>query len=110
VEDSGSIHRSRLHRPDDGSIRFVRWMIGAKAIQHLQTWNDGIERYREIQISGLAPTTENHVQVLIYFARDFLADCICRFFFCGVSSCSSGRALQICSLTANNCAARSRKW
>jgi hypothetical protein len=63
----------------------------------------------QIQMSGLAPATENHLQDLIYFAPDFLADCFCRFFFCGVSSCSTGRALQICSLTANSCAASSRK-
>ena len=34
----------------------------------------------QIQMSGLVATIENHVQELIYFARDFLANCICRFF------------------------------
>jgi hypothetical protein len=53
----------------------------------------------------LAPAVEEHVQPLIYFAGDLLMDRSSRFFSSAVHvllSDSSGRCLQIFSLTAIN--------
>src|SRR5271155_4648127 len=57
----------------------------------------------QIQNSGLATASEEHVQPLVYFAGDFLMDRNSRFFSSCVhvlSSDSTGRCRQIFSLTA----------
>ena len=46
----------------------------------------------QIQMARLAAATEDHVQQLIYFSRDFLLDDFRRFFSCGESVSSTGRA------------------
>jgi hypothetical protein len=64
----------------------------------------------QIETPGLAPTVEDDAQELIYFARDFLADRICRLFFWADGAASvTGRSLQICSLTSKSCSPSSRK-
>jgi hypothetical protein len=64
----------------------------------------------QIQTPGLAPSAENDAEELIYFARDFLADCFRRFFFWADGATSvTGRSLQICSLTSKSCSPSSRK-
>lgn len=39
----------------------------------------------QIQASVAPPLAEDHTQQLVYFARDFLADCFSRFFSSGES-------------------------
>ena len=46
----------------------------------------------QIQMARLAAATEDHAQQLIYFPRDFLLDDLRRFFSCGESVSSTGRA------------------
>ena len=54
----------------------------------------------QIQPACLMPTTEYHLNYTIYFLNDFLLDGFRRFFSCGVSDSSMGRAWQIASFTA----------
>ena len=57
----------------------------------------------EIKMPGLAPTVEKHAQELIYFARDFLADRVCRFLSRPDDGSSSiGRRQQILVLASTN--------
>ena len=56
----------------------------------------------QIQMPRFAPPRKDHSKQLIYFARDFLADCFGRFFSSGESVVSIGRARQILSLTSNS--------
>ena len=61
------------------------------------------DRHRDgfqIQPAAVAAIAEDHTQPLIYFPRDFLLDDFRRFFSCGESVSSSGRARQIFSLTS----------
>ena len=45
------------------------------------------------------PTTEYNLEYAVYFLSDFLLDGFRRFFSCGVSDSSMGRAWQISSFT-----------
>ena len=53
-----------------------------------------------IQMTAFASILKNNVEQRAYFAFDFLADCLRRFFSCGVSVSSSGLARQILSLVS----------
>lgn len=55
----------------------------------------------QIQVARLAAALEDHMQELLYFARDFLADRFGRFISSGVSASSTGRARQILSLISS---------
>ena len=63
----------------------------------------------QIQDAPLLPLGEDAAQQRGYFARDFLADRFGRFFSCGVSVSSTGRARQIFSLTSRSSRLNSRK-
>jgi len=80
---------------------------GRSRLVHAGT-NRHLHRF-QIQRASLIPGAEQELEQMLYFPGDFLLDDFCRFFFCGVSSCSTGRARQIFSLISNNCAASSRK-
>ena len=60
----------------------------------------------QIHPSARAPVAEDHRQQAIYFLRDFLMDCICRFFSAGERSPSSstGRCWQMASFNSTRCA------
>ena len=55
----------------------------------------------QIDRAGLMPIAEDNLYHPAYFLRDFLLDRFCRFFSCGVKVSSTGRNLQIFSLTSN---------
>ena len=54
----------------------------------------------QIYAAGLLPLGEDAAQQGGYFARDLRVDRFGRFFSCGVSVSSTGRARQIFSLTS----------
>ena len=60
----------------------------------------------QIQDAALLPLGEDTAQQRGYFARDLLVDRFGRFFSCGVSVSSTGRAWQIFSLTSEQFATR----
>ena len=62
----------------------------------------------QIYLAGLAPIGENHLEQPVHFLTDFLLDDFRRFFSCGVSDSSTGRARQICSFTDTK--ARFHSW
>ena len=61
------------------------------AHQHL----DGFQ----FDASCLVPSAKDNLEKAIYFLSDFALDALRRFFSCGVSVASTGRAWQICSFT-----------
>src|ERR1051325_6271769 len=63
----------------------------------------------QIQVTGFAYAREDGPQQLLYFARDFLLDGICRFFSCSLTgSSSTRRRRQIFSLTSTS--SRPSRW
>ena len=56
----------------------------------------------QVETSRFATTGEDDAQQLLYFARDFLANRLGRFFSCGERVSSAGRARQIFSFTSSN--------
>ena len=56
----------------------------------------------QIEMVRLLTSVENDTQQLAYFVRDFLLDRFGRFFSCGESESSTGRARQIFSFTSSN--------
>jgi len=55
----------------------------------------------QIDRAGLMPTAEDDLNDAAYFLGDFLLDRFRRFFSCAVKVSSTGRNLQIFSLTSN---------
>ena len=55
----------------------------------------------QIDRAGLAPIAEDDLYDPAYFLGDFLLDRFCRFFSCAVKVSSTGRNLQILSLTSS---------
>ena len=53
--------------------------------------NEGFDGF-QIQAAGLTQSGEDDPQKLIYFAGDLLTDRLGRFFSCGISVSSTGRA------------------
>ena len=68
-------------------------MMHRRAHRHLDRF--------QIQPSAVAAVAQDHAEELLYFARDFLLDGIRRFFSCGESVSSRGRAWQIFSLISS---------
>lgn len=62
----------------------------------------------QIETARLATLLEDHTQELVYFARDFPANRFGRFFSCGDSVSSTGRARQICAFTSMKARLNSR--
>jgi hypothetical protein len=62
-----------------------------------------------VESAGLALVLKNKPQQRAYFPFDFLPDRFRRFFSCGVSVSSTGRARQIFSLTSSSPWLSSRK-
>ena len=56
----------------------------------------------QIEAARLSALLEDHAQELVYFARDFPADRLRRFFSSGVKVSSMGRKRQICPLTSTS--------
>jgi len=76
-------------------------LVHRGADQHL----DGFQ----IDLARLANAGEDTAQQLVYFARDFLLDDLCRFFSCSFKgSSSTGRSRQIFSLTSTS--SRPNRW
>jgi len=75
-----------LHGPCPGVVHRVPH-------QHL----DGLQ----IDRAGLMPIAEDDLYDPAYFLGNFLLDRFCRFFSCAVKVSSTGRNLQILSLTSN---------
>jgi len=57
----------------------------------------------QIKLSALTQTLKDHLQQAGYFLRDFTLDRFRRFFSCGDSDSSTGRARQSFSFTSSNC-------
>jgi hypothetical protein len=55
----------------------------------------------QIDRAGPMPTAEDDLYDPAYFLGDFLLDRFCRFFSCTVKVSSTGRNLQMLSLTSN---------
>src|SRR5689334_17168306 len=72
------------------------------AHQHL----DGFQ----FDASGLVPGGKDNLEKPIYFLSDFALDDFRRFFSCGVSVSSTGRAWQICSFTSTKDRLNSWYW
>ena len=69
-------------------------MVHGGPYRHLQSF--------QVQVPCLTTTTEDDAQKLVYFARDFLTDRLCRFFSSGASASATGRAWQTRSLTSTS--------
>ena len=63
----------------------------------------------QIESAGLAPVLKYQPPQRAYFPFDFPPDRFRRFFSCGVSVSSTGRARQISSLTSSSSLLSSRK-
>jgi hypothetical protein len=63
----------------------------------------------QVQVRGVVTLAKDESQQFFYFTGDFLLDGLRRFFSCGVSDSSTGRARQIFSLTSNKRCANWRK-
>jgi hypothetical protein len=69
-------------------------------VVHCRT-NRHLDRF-QVQASRLVAASEEDAQQLFYFARDFLADGLRRFFSSGDRASATGRARQIFSFTSSN--------
>jgi ABC-type oligopeptide transport system ATPase subunit len=109
-----------LQEPDSGTVRVgdLDGLRQKEEVRRAKRSSSGLVHGRthshldgfQIQATCPAPFRENELQETLYLAGDFLLDDFCRrFFFCGVSSSSTGRARQIFSLTSSNSCASRRK-
>src|SRR5438445_6093807 len=89
----------------DGELQQLAERRGA-GVMHGRT--QGHLRSLQIEMARLAALLENQMQELFYFARDLLTDGFGRFFSCGESVSSNGRARQICAFTSTKARLNSR--